>query len=264
MLTGEFPPEVVYLKEWLVVLDIGNNLVYSNGSEFNPYLGELTELTELRTDQTNFQSIDGVPTEIGNLKKLEHYSTEACLYTGPLSGTAFPSDLAALTVLDIEANKYGSTVPVEIGRLPSLENLYLRASDLFGDLSYMVGMKSIFQTFVDFNPNLGGEIPPEIGNLSTLASLSVTECNFIGELPSELGNLGDSITNMFLFNNSLTGEVPEEWGALTRLLELQLQYNNFSGEIPASVCNLTTREALEYLSADCNICPDIPCCTECF
>ena len=254
----------MYLKERLVTLDIGNNIVFSNASEFNPYLGELTELTELRIDRTNFQSTDGIPTEIGNLKNLSYYGCEGCLYTGPLSGQAFPSDLTALTVLDIEGNKFGSSVPDEVGLLPSLQNFYIRASDITGDLGFMINMKSIFQTFVDFNPDLGGEIPPEIGNLATLASLSLTECSFEGSLPPEIGNLGDSIVNMFFFNNSLTGMIPEEWGSLIELRELQLQYNDFNGEIPASVCDLTINGALEFLSADCSVCPRTPCCTECF
>lgn len=167
-MTGEFPPEVVYLNSTLEILDIGNNLVTSDGALFSPFLGELTELTDLRTDRTNFISTDGIPTQIGNLKKLVYYSCEGSLYRGPLDGAAFPSDLTALSkmihvcclhnglievsclfslplaVLDIEANGYaGSTVPVEIGLLPALENFYIRASEIAGTIDYMVSMPSI-------------------------------------------------------------------------------------------------------------------------
>jgi len=173
-LTGEFPSEVVYLRDTLEILDIGSNLVYSNATEFNPYLGQLLELVDLRTDKTNFQSIDGIPTEIGNLKKLGYYACEGSLYEGPLNGAAFPSDMTSLcecpsekvvtvietrvksnsntvfpsrfgytAVLDIEANRYSSPVPTEIGFLPALQNLYLRASDIRGDLNYMTNMQSI-------------------------------------------------------------------------------------------------------------------------
>lgn len=238
-------------------------MVYSNATDFNPFLGELTELTDLRTDRTNFQSFDGIPTEIGNLKNLVYYSCEGNLYRGPLYGAAFPSDLTALSVLDIEANGYGSPIPNEIGLLPALENFYIRASEVTGDLGYMVNMQSVFQTFVDLNPDLGGQIPPGIGGLTTLASFSASECNFSGSLPPELGNLGDSMLNMFFFNNTLNGPIPAEWGSLSSMQELQLQYNNLEGEIPANVCDLTLA-ALEFLSADCVNCPDTQCCTQCF
>lgn len=98
-MTGEFPPEVVYLNATLEILDLGNNLVFSNATTFNPYLGELTELTDLRTDRTNFLSTDGIPTQLANLRKLSYYSCEGSLYRGPLNGAAFPSDLAALCKL---------------------------------------------------------------------------------------------------------------------------------------------------------------------
>lgn len=97
ILTGEFPPEVSLLKAALEILDLGNNLVFSDAATFNPFLGELVQLTDLRTDRTNFQSEDGIPTQIANLKNLAHYSCEGSLYRGPLNGAAFPSDLTALS-----------------------------------------------------------------------------------------------------------------------------------------------------------------------
>lgn len=59
-------------------------------------MGQLTELTDLRTDRTNFQTSDGIPTELGNLKKLGYFSCEGSLYRGPLNAAAFPSDMTAL------------------------------------------------------------------------------------------------------------------------------------------------------------------------
>lgn len=96
IVTGEFPPEVVYMNRTLEVLDVGNNVVYSNGTTFSPYLGWLYQLTDLRTDRTNFESFDGIPVELANLKKLSYYTCESSLYRGPLNGDAFPSDLTEL------------------------------------------------------------------------------------------------------------------------------------------------------------------------
>lgn len=96
-MTGEFPPEVVYLNETLTLLDVGKNLVTSEGSFLNPYLGWLYKLTDLRVDRTNFKSTDGVPQEISNMKDLKHFSCEGNLYKGPLNPAAFPSDLSQLS-----------------------------------------------------------------------------------------------------------------------------------------------------------------------
>ena len=97
VLTGEYPPEVVYLNKTLQILDLGNNLVYSNGTTFSHYLGWMYQLTDLRTERTNFQSTDGVPVEIGNLKKLRYYACANSMYQGALNGDAFPSDMTALS-----------------------------------------------------------------------------------------------------------------------------------------------------------------------
>ena len=35
----------------------------------------------------------------------------------------------------------------------------------------------------------GGEIPPEIGELSSLEYLTLADCDFSGEIPIEIGNL---------------------------------------------------------------------------
>jgi hypothetical protein len=68
---------------------------------------------------------------------------------------------------------------------------------------------------------------------------------------------------MFFFNNTFTGAIPAEWGNLIAMEELQLQANNLEGVIPFEICALTLA-GLEYLSADCDNCPETACCTECF
>jgi len=205
LVTGEFPPEVSLMKSTLQILDVGNNPVYSNGSALWPFLGQMTQLTDLRTDRTNFATTNGIPAELANLQKLRYFLCESSLYKGPLSGSAFPMGLSVLTILDIEANDFsGSTIPFEIGLLPSLENFYIRASNVTGNLNYMTNMKHIVETFVDNNQGLTGTIPTELGQLTNLASFSTTECSFTGTLPSELGNLGASVRKFFKGVSSVT------------------------------------------------------------
>ncbi len=68
-------------------------------------MGTLTELTSLRYEDTNFINENGIPTEIGLLKKLQFYECSNVRYAGTISSLAFPSDMTQLctytTVFDI-------------------------------------------------------------------------------------------------------------------------------------------------------------------
>ena len=85
---------MVLLADTLEIFDVGGNPVFTEGSTFNSYLGQLTQLTDLRYDQANFINTQGIPTELGLLKRLRFYNCAETLYSGPLNGAAFPSDQA--------------------------------------------------------------------------------------------------------------------------------------------------------------------------
>ena len=92
------------------------------------------------------------------------------------------------------------------------------------------------------NGGLRGEIPPEIGNLTNLASFQIHNCKFTGEIPSEIGQLGQQNT----------------------LNYLKLQGNQFSGQIPESICDIPidwsgTWGAPAMLQHN-NLCPPYPSC----
>ena len=89
--------------------------------------------------------------------------------------------------------------------------------------------------------NLTGPIPPELGNLTNLRRISFTRNNLTGTIPPELGNLG-RLTLLALGGNALGGETPAELGNLASLTQLYLWRNNLTGSIPpelGSLANLT-------------------------
>lgn len=94
-LTGTVPPEIVLFNQTLRVLDLGDTFSFTT-PEFNTVLGELTALVDLRYDKANFIDFQGIPLEIGNLKKLVWYDASRTLYAGILNGAAFPSDMTSL------------------------------------------------------------------------------------------------------------------------------------------------------------------------
>ena len=70
-----------------------------------------------------------------------------------------------------------------------------------------------------------GELPPELGNLSKLKKLMVTDSNLTGSIPSELGRLSN-LGELDLSYNKLTGEIPESFAGLEDLYSLHLHENS--------------------------------------
>ncbi len=68
---------------------------------------------------------------------------------------------------------------------------------------------------------LTGAIPPELGNLATVATLHLGNNQLAGTIPSELGSLANLI-GLYLSGNQLTGTIPPELGNLSNLTSLHL------------------------------------------
>ena len=90
---------------------------------------------------------------------------------------------------------------------------------------------------------LSGQIPPEIGNLTSLMSLNLSGNNLTGSIPPELGNLSN-LQELFLWKNSLRGKIPSQLAGLNNLRILKLRENDLSGSIPPELGNLSN---LRYL-----------------
>lgn len=248
-ITGTFPLEVTLLKDTLERLNLNNNLVLNVGDIGNAFLGLLTQLKYLYYGSTFF-AYNGIPTVIGLLTNLVEYDCSYTVYYGPLQDEPF-RNLTQLKYLDIEGNAYNSSIPSSISNLPNLRSFYAGNAYLSGSLDFIKGMKSINEMWLDQNPGLTGTIPPAIGNLTLLTSLSMTNCSLHGELPSEMGDMA-AMEQMWLFGNHLNGTVPSSIGTLTSLQIFQIENNDITGTMPAAVCrDFQAPGNLTVLTADC-------------
>ena len=95
--------------------------------------------------------------------------------------------------------------------------------------------------------NLTGPIPPELGNLASLESLSLSGHDLTGSIPPELGNLA-SLKSLGLSGNDLTGSIPPELGNLASLKSLDISGNDLTGSIPPELGNLASLESLYLIN----------------
>ncbi len=131
----------------------------------------------------------------------------------PTPNNALQCDMDGVMRLDLRnaGFPFGATIATQIGLLTRLIWIYLHND---GGLP----------------PSLVGTIPSEIGRLSLLYELSVSNQALEGTLPSTLNNLR-TLGLLFMTGNKLTGVVP----ALneSRMVELDLRRNFFVGPPPS-------------------------------
>lgn len=87
------------------------------------------------------------------------------------------------------------------------------------------------------SPGLSGRIDPAIGNLSSLAELSIVPGRVAGALPPAMSRL-TKLRFVGISRNFISGEIPGEIGQLRSLQTLDLSYNQLNGSIPWSVGTL--------------------------
>lgn len=99
-----------------------------------------------------------------------------------------------------------------------------------------------------FSNNLTGSLPAELGNLTYLTDLYLTDNNNLtGPIPAELSNLAN-LEKLDLDNNKLSGSIPAALSNMTNLKDLTLSRNQLTGPIPAELSNLTNLKFLNLTS----------------
>ena len=106
----------------------------------------------------------------------------------------------------------------------------------------------------------GGTIPPVLGTLNGLESLTIKDMGdkLTGSIPPELGSLSlpgfplsSTHWGLYLNANQLTGSIPPELGSIDKMRNLELFDNRLSGPIPKELGNLSRLTRL-HLHGNCH------------
>ncbi|XP_070662425.1 MDIS1-interacting receptor like kinase 2-like [Malus domestica] len=92
---------------------------------------------------------------------------------------------------------------------------------------------------------ISGSIPPELGQMTQLQFLNLSQNHMTGEIPAQIGNLLLSY-NLDLSSNSFSGEKPSDLEQLAYLKVLNVSHNHLSGEIPATVLKMVSVDTYDF------------------
>ena len=79
-------------------------------------------------------------------------------------------------------------------------------------------------------------LPSELGELSNLKKLDLSENYFYGSVPSEIGKL--KLENLYLNHNFFNGQVPPELFHVATSKGFNIAANSFTGTLPTEVGHL--------------------------
>ena len=187
----------------------------------------------------------------------------------PLAGddAQLAPEIAHLTYLrrlDIGARTTGGGVisvalptPSPLGSLTRLEVLaivtQIEDRRAIKDILPQLGSMTRLQALILSDTGLTGEIPPELGNLTQLQVLILSDAGLTGAIPPGLGNL-TRLELLDLSDTEVTGEIPPELGNLARLGLLDISNTELSGDVPPELGNLTRLNWLRLYSTNLTGC----------
>uniref|UniRef100_J3N7E1 Receptor kinase-like protein Xa21 n=2 Tax=Oryza brachyantha TaxID=4533 RepID=J3N7E1_ORYBR len=143
-------------------------------------------------------------------------------------------------MLCLDFNGFEGRIPSSIGNLSQdLKVLLLTENKLTGEIPLEIGKLSSLTALSLQSNMLTGHIPDTVGDLQNLSLLSIADNKLSGEIPQSIGKL-DQLTILYLRENELVGRIPASLAGCKNLLELNLSSNRLNGNIPRELFSVHT------------------------
>ncbi|KAG6632767.1 hypothetical protein CIPAW_12G000700 [Carya illinoinensis] len=248
-LDGNLPENIGKIFPNLLYLNLSNNILEDNlpSSIGGVFYLEILDFSSNNFSGRNFRYYPPMA--------LEHVTLENSWnkFTGSIPKVLFNS--SSLLTLDIGDNNFTGNISIEIKQLQVLRILLLsgnhfteveikfvtkyRPSSYKGSiLGYMSGL--------DFScNNLTGDIPPTLGQISSLHALNLSYNQLTGKILTTFSKLA-LLESLDLSHNSLSGEIPSALIDLTFLEVFNVVNNNLSGKVPDMKAQFGTFEKSNY------------------
>ncbi|KAK6934933.1 Leucine-rich repeat, partial [Dillenia turbinata] len=95
---------------------------------------------------------------------------------------------------------------------------------------------------------LGGSLSPQVGRLTFLRTINLSNNSFRGQIPQEIGQLFQ-LQHLVLSNNFFEGELPISLAQCTEIRSIRLSHNRLRGNIPTDLSSWSKLRVLD-LSAN--------------
>ncbi|KAL6861156.1 hypothetical protein ACP4OV_016856 [Aristida adscensionis] len=246
-LTGEIPKAIICNCSSLTYIGLRSNSL--TGEIPFPTQCSLPHLKQLILFENKL--VGGIPPSVSNFTSLKWFLLQRNFLTGVLPPQMF-NKMPNLTYLHLSLNNFtsdGGNTNVEpflasLVNCTSLLELGLASNNIGGKIPPIIGNLSTNLSLLYLHDNIiNGNIPPAIGNLQMLTDLRLSNNNFEGPIPPQILQ-PRLLTRLELSNNDITGEIPESIGMAQQLDTFDISYNELQGTIPKTMSNLTK---LEYL-----------------
>ena len=240
--TGVFPFEFDFLKEFLTKISIPNNNIQVSN------LIDLIKLVNLEYIDLDNNSVEGnIPDQIDLLSNLKTFKLSNNSLVGDIPERFF--NITSLETISLSDN-YFTGLPDMIGQLVNLKEFIFDRNDAARNvtsprnfdpvripttLGYLKKLTTLSMS--EMKPPIQGRLPSELGLMTALKVMNLMKNQIVGELPSELYNLRE-LSVLDLGYNKLNGTLSSEMKNFLKMDMFKINNNHFEQSIPKEVGNI--------------------------